>query len=117
MHLAISAAVTPHFNSEASRFVSFVGGHASPSGGRARKISRSWVEKLVEATDVLDCPSFASPAASRQNGLGLALSRGALVPVLGLGERSGKRDDNLPMLADRNIHVVAGEIQEHLLLG
>jgi hypothetical protein len=40
MHLDISAAVTPHFDSEASRFLSFVGGHASPSGGRACKISR-----------------------------------------------------------------------------
>jgi hypothetical protein len=94
-----------------------VGGHASPSSGRVCRISRSWVEKLVEATDVLDRPLFASPAASRQNGLGLALSRGVLVSVLGLGERSGKRDDSLPMLTDRNLHVVAGEFQEHLLLG
>jgi hypothetical protein len=44
-------------------------------------------------------------------------SRGRLVPVLALGESSGKRDDCLPMFSDRNIHVVAGEIQKHALLG
>ena len=44
-------------------------------------------------------------------------SRGALVPVLALGERSGKRDDRLLMLWSGNVQVGAGELQEHRCWG
>ena len=42
-------------------------------------------------------------------------SRGRLVPVLVFGKSPGKRDDCLLMLWNRNVEVVAGEIQEHSL--
>ena len=61
---------------------------------------------------------------NRSPGLGLACgvsttgcSWGALVLVRGLGERSGKHDDCLPMFSDRDVQIVFGEVQEHPLLG
>ena len=44
-------------------------------------------------------------------------SRGQVTPMLALGQRTGERDDCLLMLWAPNIQVVAGEIQEHPLLG
>ena len=76
----------------------------SPSGG--------WIEAAV----ALDCPvsPVRRPLWRRST---TRTSRGRLVPVLALGERSGKRGDCLPMRSDRNVQIVAGEIQEHPLLG
>jgi hypothetical protein len=72
--------------------------------GRSRRQTR-----LTALFRLSDCISPKRPKTT--------LSRGALVPVLGLGERSGERDDGLLMLWGPKVQVVAGEIQEHLLLG
>ena len=44
-------------------------------------------------------------------------SRGPVVPVLALGERSGELCNSFPMLWVRNVQEIAGEVQEHPLAG
>ena len=68
----------------------------------------------LEARGALDCPL--SPLQLYANGR-TRTSRSQVAPMLALGERTGKREDCLLMLSDRNVQVVAREIQEHPLLG
>ena len=61
-------------------------------------------------------PSAILCTASGERRLRPASSSAAVLGIL-LGERSGKRGDCRPMLWNRDIQVVAGEINEHTLLG